>query len=71
MIHPKFGYGHPDCQLPPPKGLVAGEETHFVMQLLQLYPSVCSPFRSDSPLGACAPHHLLQFLSDLSGPLLW
>lgn len=41
VVHPKFGYSHPDCQLPAPKGVVAGEETHFVMQLLNRYPQVC------------------------------
>lgn len=37
VLHPKFGYGHADCQLPPPAGLPAGEDTLFIMQLMQCY----------------------------------
>lgn len=38
VLHPKFGYGHTECQLSRPSGLPAGEETLFLIQLMQCYP---------------------------------
>lgn len=38
VLHPKFGYGHVECQLPRPAGLQAGDEALFLMQLMQCYP---------------------------------
>lgn len=39
-VHPRFGYKHKDCGLPPPKGAPVTQELQFTVELLQCFPKV-------------------------------
>ncbi len=39
-VHPRYGFQHKDCGLPPPKDAPTNQDLQFTLELLQCFPKV-------------------------------